>query len=478
MTFNYAALTDTIEIEDITSNTHNQIILQQLKDNDESFDKLYIMDSDSGEDDEYITKDGEDIGWLGYFIGQNTKLKCLYFHDKINDESFYKEMSCNKSIKEIHFNEESLLDGNMIRMLGPFLQNNHNLSRITLDECEFGIEDGRQLSLAIGSCSKSLKHIEITNNEMVDGQLVEIITALSIHPQLTKLCLVNNGPTIGRNECTALSTLLRHTTTQLETLNLNCNYIDDEKLEVLVNTLTNVNTLKELDLGCNRPTLNGWKRVVSLLELPESTLKKLFVSYNNNIGDEGALVFANALTNNSTLEHLYLTNCGVTDDGWTPFSKLLCNTSSVNNTYTSNHTLLTILGMPRRYKQLLDLNRSYQNKQQVAMLKILQHHYHFDVQPFFEWEFKVLPIMIEWFTKASTRLDVSFVDKINKMKLSVIHDFVKEFPMLYIEPVTRKEIAECTAVEEELQGGDAIGREQDVRLEEIRQRKARALRRL
>ena len=109
------------------------------------------------------------------------------------------------------------------------------------------------------------------------GQLIDIITALSMHPQLELLHL--KGMSIGRNECTALSTLLRHTTTQLETLNLNCNYIDDEKLEVLVNVLTNVNTLKELDLGCNRSSLNGWKRVATLLELPGSTLKKLFVSY-------------------------------------------------------------------------------------------------------------------------------------------------------------------------------------------------------
>ena len=75
------------------------------------------------------------------------------------------------------------------------------------------------------------------------------------------------------------------------------------------------------------------------------------------------------------------------------------------------------------------------------MIKILQHHSHFDMQPFFEWEFKFLPIMINWFTKATTRLDTSFVEKINKMKLSVTYDFIKEFPMLYIESVTRKEIA-------------------------------------
>jgi len=103
------------------------------------------------------------------------------------------------------------------------------------------------------------------------------------------------------------------------------------------------------------------------------------------------------------------------------------------------------------------------------MLKILRNHPHFNIQPFFEWEFKVLPIMVNWFTKATIFVDASSGERINKTKLSTIYDFIKEFPMLYIEPVTRKEIAECTALEEKVHGDE---------LEEIRQRKARAWRRL
>jgi hypothetical protein len=218
--------------------------------------------------------------------------------------------------------------------------------------------------------------------------------------------------------------------------------------------------------------LNGWKRVATLFELPESTLHKLFVSYNNNIGDEGALVFAEALAGNSSLKLLSLYGSGITYEGWAHFSKLLCDTSSVNNTYMSNHTIesfgsfsyTTVTGDVRT---LLVLNRN-ENKQLVAITKILQNHSHFDMQPFFEWEFKVLPIMISWFAKASTCTS-EFETKINRMSLSATYDFIREFPTLYIEPVTRKEIAECNAMEEELQGDE---------LEEIRQRKARALRRL
>ena len=63
----------------------------------------------------------------------------------------------------------------------------------------------------------------------------------------------------------------------------------------------------------------------------------------------------------------------------------------------------------------------------------------------------------------------------------------------YIEPVTRKEISEYNAMEEELQGGEhkaarleegqccktrAMEEELNARLEEVRQLKARAMRRL
>ena len=79
-----------------------------------------------------------------------------------------------------------------------------------------------------------------------------------------------------------------------------------------------------------------------------------------------------------------------------------------------------------------------------------------------------MPIIIKWFENAAFTT-TGYDEKINKMKLSVIYDFVKEFPMLYIEPMTRKEIVECTTLKEELKGDE---------LEKIRQRKARAMRRI
>ena len=126
-------------------------------------------------------------------------------------------------------------------------------------------------------------------------------------------------------------------------------------------------------------------------------------SQANNIGDEGALIFANALATNRKLKTLIFTDNGITAEGWSSFSKVLCDTSSINNTFLSNHTLESLgvrQELPADVRSSLALNRSSEDKKQVAIKKILKHHQHFDMQPFFEWDLKVLPIAINWFERA------------------------------------------------------------------------------
>ena len=90
--------------------------------------------------------------------------------------------------------------------------------------------------------------------------------------------------------------------------------------------------------------------------------------------------------------------------------------------------------------------------------------------------------MISWFTKAATRLHASFEEKIKKMKLSTVYDFIREFPMLYVEAHTREEIKKHTSLEMQIQRAQLrLQREQmqlASQLEEVQRHKARAMRRL
>ena len=78
--YNYDALSTTIKFEDITSSETNQDILRRLKEND--IDELFICNEETtdGNKDDYTPLNNEDdMGWLGYFIGNSTNLKDFIF---------------------------------------------------------------------------------------------------------------------------------------------------------------------------------------------------------------------------------------------------------------------------------------------------------------------------------------------------------------------------------------------------------------
>ena len=75
------------------------------------------------------------------------------------------------------------------------------------------------------------------------------------------------------------------------------------------------------------------------------------------------------------------------------------------------------------------------------MIKILQCHNDFDMLPFFEWEFKVLPLVLSWFERASVlEMPDNFEPNIERRKLSTIFQFVRGMPVLYVETRLRKEL--------------------------------------
>ena len=92
------------------------------------------------------------------------------------------------------------------------------------------------------------------------------------------------------------------------------------------------------------------------------------------------------------------------------------------------------------------------------MNKILKHH-KLDMTPFFEWEFKVLPLIIKWFEEAASCLKGSedygnnpnYIHpcpellpevevNIEGRKQSSIYQFVRAMPLLYVETRLRREL--------------------------------------
>ena len=172
------------------------------------------------------------------------------------------------------------------------------------------------------------------------------------------------------------------------------------------------------------------------------------------VDDEAVAAFAIALMNNYTLHTFYLWgNPSITSVGWQALSKLLCDTSSVNATFLSNHTLWHMGnegdGASEIVRSLLHLN-DRDDKEEVAMIKILKCHDDFHMLPFFEWEFKVLPLALNWLERASElEMPENFEPNIDKRKLSTIYQFVRGMPVLYVETRLRDIKAAESEMEEE-----------------------------
>ena len=92
------------------------------------------------------------------------------------------------------------------------------------------------------------------------------------------------------------------------------------------------------------------------------------------------------------------------------------------------------------------------DKKIVPMIKILQHHNDINMMPFFEWEFKVLPLMINWFERAfQVTMPRDYEPNIGPRKLSSIYQFVRGMPDLYVETRLRQELAEIKEVQAQME---------------------------
>ena len=216
--------TDSIDVDDIAKNIKNKIILRrlQLQRNEcwagENTKSLCINNHYDTRHD-YRPEGADDMRWLGYFVSKNEHLQKLQIRHFVPTsgasardvlDSFFRGVNCNKSIREISFTSMDLWGGEMLTMLTPFFRDNHNLTNIMVINCDLGHDGSRLLSLALGECRhKPLQQVKLERNDISDEGMVDIITALSMHPHLQRLDL--DGNHLRKNGCVALATLLQNT---------------------------------------------------------------------------------------------------------------------------------------------------------------------------------------------------------------------------------------------------------------------------
>jgi len=182
-----------VTLEDITSSAHNAEILRRLRDNDLASTEvgegaLYIMDYDSNCDDSFFVKEGDDWGWLGYFIGRNKHIRDLHLYclpkDRDQVGAFMEGVKDNRSIQCFDFSDGVRGDV-IIDSLVPFIIHNANLKELCLWSVDLGLDCAHSLAEALNKREeKYLTRFSFRHNNLSNEALEEIIGALSGYKQL------------------------------------------------------------------------------------------------------------------------------------------------------------------------------------------------------------------------------------------------------------------------------------------------------
>ena len=234
--------------------------------------------------------------------------------------------------------------------LGFFLSKSHQRKwkKLNLSKCRIG-DHGMSILhqyLCKDKASK-LEMLEINLNENdLTGASSSLIADIISHLQIHTLLLCNNNITnvrdissavinsstlkvldlddngITAQEAVAISDMMisleeLHISSKLYNRKLNINYstnkLGDCGAELLSEGITNTKTLRVLHIAGNNIGPSGTTAIVNAL-VNNTSLEELNLNNNNKVGKDGAIVIAKAITNNKTLKILLLNNFYTMDE--------------------------------------------------------------------------------------------------------------------------------------------------------------------
>ena len=294
-----------VKLQDITSSEQNRVILGRIKDNDPSLTSIRISwtTNDRRNPNSFIPREGDDLTWLGRFIGLNTTLTEVCFHHITGGRelsSFFIGLSRNKTIRTIQFwgdihilhDCEALSAMNMPHIRKIFSTSN------------LGESSAHNFALGLCNC-KSLK-------EYCGIATPEILAVLSVLPTVESInCYFTSiGNDVGG--WVSLDHLLKHTK-KMTRLALTGVGLGNRGLTWLALGLTDNNSLKNCNLCVNNIGDKGVEALAKAL-LYNRSVQTLNLD-DNNIGDIGAISLAKSLGQCSLCELSLNGNSAIADHG-------------------------------------------------------------------------------------------------------------------------------------------------------------------
>ena len=348
----YQAHAKDVKLEDITSDEDNAYLLQRLRDNDPKFTELSIYDEVYRRDgSDFIVREGDHIGWLGYFVGKSEKLETLYIDNipqNINLNTFLKGLGRNRSIQELCIGIDI---GESFQSLIPFLRNNDSLRDLTFTAFGIGLQCARNIALFLSQQS-SLKCLAFEETNLDDEELAQITIALRSQPQLEEIRLDSNN--VVREGYVALGNALEDCP-NLRKLDLQVFQRDDTRTAVGNISNEGLVALAEGLKYCHHLTSLNMLGNLVITEQVSRSLSTLFTSDNcrlehldldeMNIDDDVMTVLATGLASLSSLKRLILRRMSTGDQGLQDLSRALVHCNLEELCISHNMLLDSVSGM-------------------------------------------------------------------------------------------------------------------------------------
>ena len=360
-----------VNLESITSTEHNALILEKLRNNGDEFEMMGITHHDYEdwyEEDHFVVHEGDDLGWLGYFIGKSTRLESLFVHHLPGDRSFRQGLAQNQSIRELYIWRDLGVTG--CETLVHFFQNTNTLEELYLSLSINSLECAQNIALLLSRYQiRSLKKVELEENGLSDEGFEEIARALRAQPQLVELNLSvlsseDEDAPFGRRGYAALGATMKNwRSPSLRALVFNQSDLDDDGLLALVEGMANCVNLEHLNLrGNDSITEVGLKALSSLFQSKKFSLQFLGLS-DVDISNEGMITLASGLAAVESLKSLYLAHNNIVDEGLKALTVVLSNNNNLEILSLSDNGSFSEVGL----RQLSDVIPTASNLKELDL---------------------------------------------------------------------------------------------------------------
>uniref|UniRef100_A0A8C5N5R8 NACHT LRR and PYD domain-containing protein n=1 Tax=Gouania willdenowi TaxID=441366 RepID=A0A8C5N5R8_GOUWI len=229
--------------------------------------------------------------------------------------------SQSSSVKHLDLSNNDLQDSG-VKLLCEGLKSPHcKLDSLRLSSCDLSERSCAALSSVLSSQSSSVKHLDLSNNDLQDSGVEQLCNGLRRpHCKLDSLRLSSCG--LSEKSCAALSSVLSSQSSSVKHLDLSNNYLQDSGVKLLCEGLKSPHCkLDPLSYsGCVNTDVGG-ASLASDLSSNSSSVRELDLSYNHP-GDSAVKLLS------QRLHTLRLSSCGLSEKSCAALSSVLSSQSS------------------------------------------------------------------------------------------------------------------------------------------------------